>query len=101
MLLINLAISQQLFSFSYLSHLTARQAVLEPCGPFKLASYRRDQFLSAKNEKRMGWDSNPGYPHGYSSFQDCRLRPLGHPSNHVPLPAPAGLLFIALKIYRC
>ncbi len=28
----------------------------------------------------MGWDSNPGYPLRYSSFQDCRLRPLGHPS---------------------
>ena len=32
------------------------------------------------NRKRMGWDSNPGYPYEYSSFQDCRLRPLGHPS---------------------
>ncbi len=29
---------------------------------------------------RMGWDSNPGYAFTYSSFQDCRLRPLGHPS---------------------
>ena len=28
----------------------------------------------------MGRDSNPRYPIGYSSFQDCRLSPLGHPS---------------------
>ena len=28
----------------------------------------------------MGRDSNPRYGFPYSSFQDCRLRPLGHPS---------------------
>ena len=37
MLIINLAISQQLFTFSYLSHLTVHQAVLGRCRPFKLA----------------------------------------------------------------
>ncbi len=25
-------------------------------------------------------DSNPRYPSGYNSFQDCRLQPLGHAS---------------------
>ena len=30
--------------------------------------------------ERMGRDSNPRYGFPYSSFQDCRLRPLGHPS---------------------
>jgi hypothetical protein len=29
---------------------------------------------------RMGRDSNPRYPCGYGSFQDCCLKPLGHPS---------------------
>ena len=38
----------------------------------------------AESTKRMGWDSNPGYPLGYSNFQDCRLRPLGHPSSDAP-----------------
>ena len=28
----------------------------------------------------MGRDSNPRWTHAHSSFQDCRLRPLGHPS---------------------
>ena len=31
--------------------------------------------------ERMGWDSNPRYGHPYSSFQDYRLSPLGHPSD--------------------
>lgn len=35
---------------------------------------------SCKNSKRMGRDSNPRYGFPYSSFQDCRLSPLGHPS---------------------
>ncbi len=30
--------------------------------------------------QRMGRDSNPRYGYPYCSFQDCRLRPLGHPS---------------------
>jgi len=34
-------------------------------------------------KKRMGEDSNPRYPQGYSGFQDRRLRPLGHPSETV------------------
>ena len=47
---------------------------------------RSDTFASepvsqGDKKKRMGWDSNPGYPYEYSSFQDCRLRPLGHPSD--------------------
>lgn len=29
----------------------------------------------------MGRDSNPRSPCELSSFQDCRLRPLGHPSD--------------------
>ena len=29
---------------------------------------------------RMGRDSNPRWTRAHSSFQDCRLRPLGHPS---------------------
>ena len=33
--------------------------------------------------KRMGRDSNPRYGFPYSSFQDCRLRPLGHPSGRI------------------
>ena len=32
--------------------------------------------------KRMGRDSNPRAPYDASSFQDCRLRPLGHPSRN-------------------
>ena len=28
----------------------------------------------------MERDSNPRYPYGYGSFQDCCLKPLGHPS---------------------
>lgn len=32
----------------------------------------------------MGRDSNPRYGFPYSSFQDCRLRPLGHPSRKSP-----------------
>gem|GEM_PF-5295268 len=28
----------------------------------------------------MGRDSNPRCTNAHSSFQDCRLRPLGHPS---------------------
>lgn len=49
MLLINLAISQQLFTFDYLPHLTGRQAVLERFRLFGLVSWHLDQFLSAKN----------------------------------------------------
>ena len=33
-----------------------------------------------RDEKRMGWDSNPRYAQTYASFQDWCLRPLGHPS---------------------
>ena len=36
----------------------------------------------ASRSKRMGRDSNPRAPHDASSFQDCRLRPLGHPSRY-------------------
>jgi hypothetical protein len=28
----------------------------------------------------MGWDSNPRTPYEVGSFQDCCLKPLGHPS---------------------
>ena len=35
----------------------------------------------ADETKRMGRDSNPRMPSDISSFQDCRLRPLGHPSD--------------------
>ncbi len=43
----------------------------------------------------MGRDSNPRYPYGYGSFQDCCLKPLGHPSkadsaSRRRLAAPAG-----------
>ncbi len=31
--------------------------------------------------KRRERDSNPRYPREYSSFQDYRLKPLGHLSN--------------------
>ena len=34
---------------------------------------------------RKGWDSNPRYRCRYDSFQDCFLRPLGHPSNRYRL----------------
>ncbi len=29
---------------------------------------------------RKGWDSNPRYGSPHGSFQDCSLKPLGHPS---------------------
>ena len=31
--------------------------------------------------RRRGWDSNPRYPCGHDSFQDCYLQPLGHLSS--------------------
>ena len=34
-------------------------------------------------ERRMGRDSNPRYPCEYGSFQDCCLKPLGHPSGSI------------------
>src|SRR5688572_27844616 len=33
---------------------------------------RRDRYW------RRGWDSNPRYPFGYSSFRDCPLQPLAY-----------------------
>src|SRR5271170_3802284 len=33
---------------------------------------------------RRGWDSNPRYPYGYSSFRDCPLQPLAYLSAGTP-----------------
>ena len=48
----------------------------------KIAQTACDKTINqqADEMKRMGRDSNPRYGHPYSSFQDCRLSPLGHPS---------------------
>jgi hypothetical protein len=35
---------------------------------------------ASRNERRMGWDSNPRMPFDINGFQDRRLQPLGHPS---------------------
>ena len=48
MLIINLAISQQLFIFDYLSHLTVHPAVLGRYLPLKLAFYPQNLFFSGK-----------------------------------------------------
>jgi hypothetical protein len=40
-------------------------------------------FWTIAYVKRMGRDSNPRWTYAQSSFQDCRLRPLGHPSGVV------------------
>ena len=40
--------------------------------------------------KRMGRDSNPRRTLALSSFQDCRLRPLGHPSGRFILTGDWG-----------
>src|SRR5436190_13384556 len=40
----------------------------------------------------MGRDSNPRYPYEYGSFQDCCLKPLGHPSGSEKIGYSAVLL---------
>ena len=47
--------------------------------------------MAVRIPQRMGRDSNPRCTHAHSSFQDCRLRPLGHPSC-VPLLCQLCLL---------
>ena len=59
-------------------------------------------FLSRKTlcsnalqqHQRMGRDSNPRWTCAQSSFQDCRLRPLGHPSRSVSRAGPRRLRFV-------
>src|SRR3989338_2645849 len=57
-----------------------------PKNPFQILCERRvsRRELTSANlhfpNWRWGGDSNSRYPFGYSSFQDCRLKPLGHPT---------------------
>jgi integrase len=37
-----------------------------------------------QTRQRMGRDSNPWWTFAHYSFQDCRLKPLGHPSKFLP-----------------
>lgn len=58
---------------------SSASAASSPCG-LAGRGWPRNRAACRRLE-RMGRDSNPRYPNGYSSFQDCRLRPLGHPSS--------------------
>lgn len=49
----------------------------------KIRNPRKNAFFGDSLDKRMGRDSNPWWTFAHYSFQDCRLRPLGHPSSVV------------------
>ena len=51
-----------------------RSCRFEPFVSARACSSRSDSDLSW----RRGWDSNPRYPFGYSSFRDCPLQPLAY-----------------------
>ena len=62
-------------------HQPCRSAPGDPsprCLGLVLETRPRTDTKSKASSWRRGWDSNPRYPFGYSSFRDCPLQPLAY-----------------------
>ena len=100
MLIINLAISQQLFTFSYLSHLTVRQAVLGRCRPLRLALLTGPVPLR-QELKADGLGFEPRVPLRVQQFSRLPPSTTRPPIQLCSIARTRAYYIMALKIYRC